>query len=101
MATTLGKEKFYGLGRSHTALQKRTQQLKAWEKSETNKQPEYVVPSRQIPKVKFGDSVVFLAAVQGADYEEVERLIVEESADVNYINKDGLTALHQVSTLTQ
>lgn len=91
------KEKFYSLGRSQTAQHKRNAQLKIWENSETNKQPEFILPSRLNPKVKFGDSVVFLAAAQSGDVEEVERLILEEGADVNSQNKDGLTSLHQVS----
>lgn len=98
MKMATGKEKFYSVGRSEVASQKRTQQLQVWEKSETNKEPEYIVSSRQTPKVKFGDNVIFLAAAQSGDSEEVERLIVEEGADVNSVNKDGLTALHQVQS---
>ena len=92
------KEKFYGsLGaRSQTASSKRNAQLKIWDKSETNKQSETIKPSRLNPKVQFGDNVVFLAAAQSGDIEEVERL-VKEGADVNTVNADGLTALHQVS----
>ena len=91
-----GKEKFYGLGRSATAGQKRNQQLQQWEKSATNKEPSYVTSRRKNPRVRFGESVVFLAASQSGDVEEVERLLTEEGADVNSVNKDGLTALHQV-----
>ena len=91
-----GKEKFYGLGRSATAGQKRNQQLEQWEKSATNKEPSYVASRRKNPRVRFGESVVFLAASQSGDVEEVERLLTEEGADVNSVNKDGLTALHQV-----
>jgi len=92
-----GKEKFYSVaGTTETASQKRNQQLQVWEKSETNKEPDYILPSRQSPRVRFGDNVVFLAAAQSGDMDEVERLIVEEGADVNSVNKDGLTALHQV-----
>ena len=96
MATTSGKEKFYGVQKTPAAYQKRNAQLQVWEKSDTNKQPDYIVPRRQKTKVKFDDSVVFLAAVQSGDYEEVERLIQEDGADVSSVNKDGLTALHQV-----
>lgn len=98
MATTHGKEKFLGLGRSQAAHQKRNIQLREWEKSETNKEPVFIVSRRQRPRVKFGETIVFLAAVQSGDLEEVERLILEEAADVNTVNKDGLTALHQVRT---
>jgi ankyrin repeat protein len=90
-----GKEKFCGLGRSATAGQKRNQQLEQWEKSVTNKEPAYVSSKRKNPRVRFGESVVFLAASQSGDVEEVERLLTEEGADVNSVNKDGLTALHQ------
>ena len=90
------KEKFYGTGHSHTAGNRRNQQLKGWEISQTNKEPEFVRDSRKIPRVKFSDSVVFLAAAQSGDLEEVERLVLEEGADVNSVNTDGLTALHQV-----
>ena len=87
---------FYSIGRSKVASQKRNQQLQEWEKSDTNKQPDYIVASRQTPKVKFANDVVFLAAAQSGDREEVERLIVEWGADVNSVNKEGLTALFQV-----
>ena len=90
------KEKFYGLGRNETAFQKRDQQLQKWEKSQTNKEPAFISSKRKLPRVKFGDSVVFLAAVQSGDMKEVERLISDEKADVNSVNKDGLTSLHQV-----
>ena len=92
-----GKEKFYDGGASNSAAQKRVEQLKAWESSVTNKQPSTVLPARRVPKIKFGESVVFLAAAHSGDTEEVERLVRKEGADVNFVNKDGLTALHQVS----
>ncbi|CAI8045836.1 Protein phosphatase 1 regulatory subunit 12A [Geodia barretti] len=90
-----GKEKFHGLGRGATAGQKRNQQLQSWEKSATNKEPAHVSSSRLQPRVRFAESVVFLAACQSGDVEEVERLLSEEKADINSVNKDGLTALHQ------
>ena len=90
------KEKFYGVMKTQAAFQKRNAQLQVWEKSDTNKEPDHIAPKRLRPRVKFGDSVIFLAAVQSGDYEEVERLIQEEGADVSSVNKDGLTALHQV-----
>lgn len=91
-----GKEKYLGLGRGATAGQKRNQQLESWEKSVTNKEPSHISSSRLQPRVRFGESVVFLAACQSGDVEEVERLLTEEKADINSVNKDGLTALHQV-----
>ncbi len=92
-----GKEKFYDGGVSTSAAEKRVEQLKAWESSVTNKQPSTVLPSRQVPTVKFRESVIFLAAAHSGDTGEVERLVRKEGADVNFVNKDGLTALHQVS----
>lgn len=94
------RDGFFGFARGSAEAdsnsQKRRKQLKAWEFSDTNKQPNTVLPSREVPSVKFGDSVVFLAAVHSGDLEEVERLVRKEGADVNSVNKDGLTALHQV-----
>lgn len=91
------KEKFYGsLGmRSQTASSRRNVQLKVWEKSETNKQSDSIKQSRLNPKVHFGNDVIFLAAAQNGDVEEVERFL-KEGTDVNTVNADGLTALHQV-----
>lgn len=90
-----GKEKFFDNGHASTAAEKRTAQLKAWETSATNKQPSSVLASRHTPTIKFGATVVFMAAAHSGDIEEVERLI-NDGADVNSVNKDGLTALHQV-----
>lgn len=91
-----GIEKFYDNGQSSSAAQKRAVQLKDWENSATNKQPSTVVASRLKPTIKFADSVVFLAAAHSGDTVEVEKLVLNEGADVNSVNKDGLTALHQV-----
>lgn len=91
-----GKKAEFLLGNAVTSSLKRQEQIKAWENSETNKQPSTVLPSRRVPSVKFGDNVVFFAATHSGDLEEVERLVRYEGADVNFVNKDGLTALHQV-----
>ena len=93
-----GKEKFHGLGGSDTAGQRRNQQVLNWEKSLTNKEPAHVLSKRKRPCVRFGESVVFLAASQSGDLQEVDRLLSEEGADVNSVNKDGLTSLHQVGS---
>ncbi|XP_064397691.1 protein phosphatase 1 regulatory subunit 12A-like isoform X3 [Halichondria panicea] len=92
----MDKEKFYTAmgGRSVSAASKRSTQMRNWDSSATNKESESIKPSRLVPKVQFGDSVVFLAAAQSGDVEEVERLLTE-GADVNAINSDGLTGLHQ------
>lgn len=85
----------YGLGLSASAREKRNYQLKQWESSDTNKEPD-TISSRRTVRVKFTQEVVFLAAVSSGDEVEVERLLVEENADVNSTNSDGLSALHQV-----
>lgn len=93
---TVEKEKFHGTtGKSEQALQKRNEQLKKWEKSETNRQPASIAPSRLKPRIRFGDNIVFLAAAASGDLEDVETLVKEKGADVNCHSKDGLTALHQ------
>ena len=46
--------------------------------------------------IKFGPSVVFMAAAHSGDTEEVRRLVLSEGANINSANKDGLTSLHQV-----
>ncbi|KAL5475572.1 hypothetical protein EMCRGX_G025402 [Ephydatia muelleri] len=93
---TVEKEKFHGAtGKTEQAFQKRNEQLKKWEKSETNRQPASIAPSRQRPRVRFGDNIVFLAAAASGDLEDVETLVKEKGADVNCHSKDGLTALHQ------
>lgn len=95
---TVEKEKFHGAtGKTEQAFQKRNEQLKKWEKSETNRQPASIAPSRQRPRVRFGDNIVFLAAAASGDLEDVETLVKEKGADVNCHSKDGLTALHQVA----
>ena len=91
-----GKKAEFLLGNAVSSSLKRQEQIKAWENSETSKQPSTILPSRRVPSVKFGDNVVFFAATHSGDLDEVERLVRYEGADVNFVNKDGLTALHQV-----
>ncbi len=92
----MDKEKFYApMGGRSTAASKRSAQLKNWESSATNKESKTIKPSRLRPNVQFGDTVVFLAAAMSGDVEDVERLVAE-GADVNAVNSDGLTGLHQV-----
>lgn len=78
--------------RSSSALFKRAEQLKRWEDSDTNLA---AASCRRPQKVKFSAGCVFLAACAAGDKEEVLRL-VENGADINTANVDGLTALHQV-----
>lgn len=79
--------------RSSSALFKRAEQLKRWEDSDTNRAP--AAPRHRPQKVKFSSGCVFLAACAAGDKDEVLRL-VEQGADIDTANVDGLTALHQV-----
>lgn len=75
------------------AKQKRNEQLKRWIGSETDLEPPIL--KKKKTKVKFDDGAVFLAACSSGDTEEVLRML-DQGADINYANVDGLTALHQV-----
>lgn len=76
------------------ALRTRHDQIKRWEDSDTNREPD--APRLRVKRVKFQDGCVFLAACSSGDREEVKNLL-ERGADINTANVDGLTALHQVS----
>lgn len=90
----------YGVGLSVSAVAKRSKQLAAWETSETNRLPAYLLPrSSNKRRVKFSKEVMFLAAVASGDEDEVKRLLTDEGVNVNCRNSDGLTAVHQVSIL--
>ncbi|XP_044270885.1 protein phosphatase 1 regulatory subunit 12A isoform X7 [Tribolium madens] len=78
--------------RTNSALFKRAEQLKRWEDSDTNREPVY--PKQTSRKIKFSSGCVFLAACAAGDKDEVLRLL-ENGADINTANVDGLTALHQ------
>jgi protein phosphatase 1 regulatory subunit 12A len=82
--------------RSNSALFKRAEQLKRWDESDTNR--ESIIPKRDRRKVKFSAGCVFLAACAAGDREEVQRLI-QNGADIDTANVDGLTALHQVKNI--
>ena len=83
--------------RSTSALFKRAEQLKRWQESETSK--ESTEPgSKRARRIQFTDGCVFLASCAASDRDEVDRLI-RRGADIDTANVDGLTALHQVSTL--
>ncbi|XP_071133899.1 protein phosphatase 1 regulatory subunit 12A-like isoform X22 [Mytilus edulis] len=77
---------------SLSALNRRFNQLKRWEESETNKASH--LPKEKPRKVKFQDGCVFLAACSSGDRDEVLQLL-KKGADINTSNIDGLTALHQ------
>ncbi|XP_025099396.1 protein phosphatase 1 regulatory subunit 12A-like isoform X5 [Pomacea canaliculata] len=74
------------------ALRTRHDQIKRWEDSDTNREPD--APKLRVKRVKFQDGCVFLAACSSGDREEVKNLL-ERGADINTANVDGLTALHQ------
>ncbi|XP_075228730.1 myosin binding subunit isoform X3 [Lycorma delicatula] len=78
--------------RSSSALFKRAEQLRRWEESETSRESP-VVPNKS-RKIKFSSDCVFLAACAAGDKEEVQRLL-QQGADIDTANVDGLTSLHQ------
>uniref|UniRef100_A0A0X3PAB3 Uncharacterized protein n=1 Tax=Schistocephalus solidus TaxID=70667 RepID=A0A0X3PAB3_SCHSO len=69
----------------------RKQQLELWESSETNKE---VAHPRTAERVKFPIDVQFFAACSLADTNEIKQLLAK-GVDINVVNVDGLTALHQ------
>ncbi|CAF0884380.1 unnamed protein product [Didymodactylos carnosus] len=77
--------------RQMSAINKRKEQLKRWEESDTNRES-YTPKISQ--RVKFQQAYVFLAACSSSDKDEVEKLI-QRGVDINTSNVDGLTALHQ------
>lgn len=82
--------------RNNSAVMKRAEQLKRWEESDTNQQPPVPRPERG-SRIKFSSGCIFLAACLAGDKEEVLKML-EQGADINTANVDGLTALHQVSS---
>lgn len=83
--------------RNSSALFKRAEQLKRWEESETN-QIEVGPKSPSNRRIKFSSGCIFLAACVSGDKDEVLRLI-DDGADIDTANVDGLTALHQVNII--
>ncbi|XP_063703140.1 protein phosphatase 1 regulatory subunit 12A [Culicoides brevitarsis] len=78
--------------RNNSAYLKRAEQLKRWEESDTNREP--TTPKNKNPKIKFSSGCIFLAACVSGDKDEVKALL-EQGADIDTTNIDGLTALHQ------
>ncbi|XP_049626579.1 protein phosphatase 1 regulatory subunit 12B isoform X2 [Suncus etruscus] len=88
--------------RAESARMRRAEQLRRWRGSLTEQEPAErrrgagrPSPSRRgAPRVRFEDGAVFLAACSSGDTEEVKKLL-SRGADINTVNVDGLTALHQ------
>ncbi|XP_030076431.1 protein phosphatase 1 regulatory subunit 12B isoform X2 [Microcaecilia unicolor] len=88
-------EQDLGAKRAESARLRRTEQLRRWKGSETEL---VVVPSPSLRqkrvRVRFEDGAVFLAACSSGDTEDVKKLLLQ-GADINTVNADGLTSLHQ------
>ncbi|XP_062969910.1 protein phosphatase 1 regulatory subunit 12B isoform X5 [Cynocephalus volans] len=85
--------------RAESARMRRAEQLRRWRGSLTEQEPaERRGAGRQTrrgsPRVRFEDGAVFLAACSSGDTDEVKKLLAR-GADINTVNVDGLTALHQ------
>ncbi|XP_063096190.1 protein phosphatase 1 regulatory subunit 12B isoform X4 [Cavia porcellus] len=87
--------------RAESARMRRAEQLRRWRGSLTEQESaERLGAGRQTqtrrgsPRVRFEDGAVFLAACSSGDTEEVKKLLAR-GADINTVNVDGLTALHQ------
>ncbi|XP_030373109.1 protein phosphatase 1 regulatory subunit 12C isoform X7 [Scaptodrosophila lebanonensis] len=79
--------------RNNSAMMKRAEQLKRWEESDTNRAA--ATPRHETGRrIKFSSGCVFLAACLSSDKAEVLQLL-DQGADINTANVDGLTALHQ------
>ena len=83
--------------RSNSALMKRAEQLKRWQDSETAREPGDL--KRKKRRIGFSDGCVFLAACAACDRDEV-RSLISRGTDIDTANVDGLTALHQVRTVS-
>uniref|UniRef100_A0A9L0RL75 Protein phosphatase 1 regulatory subunit 12C n=1 Tax=Equus caballus TaxID=9796 RepID=A0A9L0RL75_HORSE len=89
--------------RAESARARRAEQLRRWRGSPTEQEPAEPRGAgrrpgarRGSPRVRFEDGAVFLAACSSGDTDEVRRLLAR-GADVDTVNVDGLTALHQVT----
>ncbi|CAD5215903.1 unnamed protein product [Bursaphelenchus xylophilus] len=77
----------------NNVINRRREQLQAWEGSEMNRLPVVRNPPNRA-KVKFQDSDIFFSACVSGDEEEVAELL-SKGANVNTTTIDGVTALHQ------
>lgn len=86
--------------RAESARARRAEQLRRWRGSLTEQESAERQGSGQLqtrrgsPRVRFEDGAVFLAACSSGDTDEVKKLLAR-GADINTVNVDGLTALHQ------
>ncbi|XP_003823057.3 protein phosphatase 1 regulatory subunit 12B isoform X6 [Pan paniscus] len=87
--------------RAESARMRRAEQLRRWRGSLTEQEPaerrgagRQPLTRRGSPRVRFEDGAVFLAACSSGDTDEVRKLLAR-GADINTVNVDGLTALHQ------
>ncbi|EHH50652.1 hypothetical protein EGM_01516 [Macaca fascicularis] len=87
--------------RAESARMRRAEQLRRWLGSLTEQEPaerrgagRQPLTRRGSPRVRFEDGAVFLAACSSGDTDEVRKLLAR-GADINTVNVDGLTALHQ------
>uniref|UniRef100_H0WGS0 Protein phosphatase 1 regulatory subunit n=1 Tax=Otolemur garnettii TaxID=30611 RepID=H0WGS0_OTOGA len=87
--------------RAESARMRRAEQLRRWRGSLTEQESaerrgagRQPLTRRGSPRVRFEDGAVFLAACSSGDTDEVKKLLAR-GADINTVNVDGLTALHQ------
>ncbi|XP_051060010.1 protein phosphatase 1 regulatory subunit 12B [Phodopus roborovskii] len=82
--------------RAESARARRAEQLRRWRGSLTEQEPaeRQLQTRRGSPRVRFEDGAVFLAACSSGDTDEVAKLLAR-GANINTVNVDGLTALHQ------
>lgn len=84
--------------RGLNALQRRAQQLKKWQECEDQlDRSEFTSKNKHpsLPKIRFSDKTLFLAACANNDIEECKRLLKTAGIDINVVNVDGMTGLHQ------
>ena len=75
------------------AFTKRKAQLERWRDSETHLESSEI---RNRPKrVKFADKCIFQAACTASDKIQVGRML-QDGYDINSVDEDGITPLHQV-----
>jgi protein phosphatase 1 regulatory subunit 12A len=81
------------VNRQSNAIDKRREQLRRWDQSETNKESSNIKYSQ---RVQFCQSYIFLSSCLSEDKDEIEYLL-KNGIDINTSNIYGLTALHQAS----